>query len=239
MTCTYLRHHLSTPTNLVRPAIPFKKGGQCFNYDIFYRYLSFRVEVTPDYINLVDPIEFDDWQPPCYRFSHEDRRFHRFLAAVTHPSTLWQMRSAGYPVLSKQIASFRRRTRVPGYRFSLSDKVVLEEFLQFLEPNHLYTYVEVAPPHPCYTDLILPPFGTPLGGENWGSKHRAQGGSAQALLSRHNLWCFTQYGKYDGWVWINLEDALGAFRVVPIFPNGTLDPRLFVPNKLMPRWARA
>ena len=238
MTSTYLRHHLSTPTNLVRPAIPLKKGGQCFNYDVFYRYLSFRVEVTPDYINLVNPIEFDDWQPPCYRFSHEDQRFHRFLAAVTQASTLWQMRSAGYPALSQQIAWFRRRTRVPGYGFNLSDKVVLEEFLQFLEPNHLYTYVEVVPPHPCYTGLILPPFGEPLEGENWGPKHMAQGGSAQSLLYRQNLWCFTQYGKYDGWVWINLEDALGAFRVVPLFPNGALDQRLFVPNKLMPRWTR-
>jgi hypothetical protein len=66
----------------------------------------------------------------------------------------------------------------------------------------------------------------------------AQGGSAQSLLYRQNLWCFTQYGKYDGWVWINLEDALGAFRVVPLFPNGALDQRLFVPNKLMPRWTR-
>lgn len=229
-------HHLSRPSNLVRPALPLTRA-QCFNYDVNYRYLRFRVEVTPESIALIDLTEFDDWPPPSYCFSQTDQRFLRFLATVTRATKLWQMRSAGYRALSQKITRFRRRTRVPGYDFSPSDKVVLQEFLHYLEPNHLRRYVEVALPHPCYNGLIMPPCGEPLGDECWGTKQMAEGGSAKRLRYGENLWRFTKYGESDSWIWINLENTLGEIQAVPLLPSAPLDPRLFAPKKLMFRWA--
>ena len=41
------------PTNIVRPAVP-RCGGRCFNYDVRYGALKFRVEVSGKLVRMVD-----------------------------------------------------------------------------------------------------------------------------------------------------------------------------------------
>ena len=223
------------PTNIVRPAVP-RCGGQCFNYDVRYGALKFRVEVSGKLVRMVDVDE------PSYDhilLDPSDPRAIRFLAAITLFPTIWDLRLAGFLTLSEALATARRRSRVIGRGFHESDRAIFERFLSFVEPypNLLGPYVEPPPLHKCYTGLVITRFLKPLGDGNWGTKQMAQGRGAKALLGGKTLWRFTKYGRGDGWIWINLEDDFGALRAVPAYQRAPLDPRLFVPNSFLQKWS--
>ena len=102
------------PTNIIRPAVPWH-GGICFNYDVRYGALKFRVEVTNKLVRMVDVDE------PNYDhifLDPSDPLAIRFLAAITFFPTIWQLRSAGFLAFSEALgyrAATKQghRTRVP------------------------------------------------------------------------------------------------------------------------------